>query len=72
MGMSIDAIETEIKSCLTIEGLRHIYNKYQTNQKQIHPLILKRKSELESVNGQLIDTTEITNDKNNGNGTDSK
>lgn len=69
MGMSIETIRKEIESCLTVDGLKHIYNKHRMDQKQIHPLILKRKSELESVNGQLVDSQNIvepTKNKNNG------
>lgn len=69
MGISIEAIKKEIARCLTVEGLRHVYNKYKFFQKEIHPLILKRKSELDSVNGQLVDNNEITNSKNDDNGT---
>ena len=69
MGKSIETIKKEIESCLTVEGLKHIYNKYKMNQKQIYPLIIKRKSDLESVNGQLVDSQSIvepSKEKNNG------
>lgn len=72
MGISIDTIKKEIQSCLTVDGLKHIYNKYKTNQKQIHPLILKRKSELDSVNGQLVDSNNVIEpSKDNKDGIDS-
>lgn len=70
MGASIEVIKKEIQSCLTVEGLRHIYNKYKTNQKLLHPMILQRKTELESVNKQLVNPEDIVNpskEKSNGN-----
>ena len=73
MGISIDSIKKEIELSQTVEDLKRIYNKYTSNQKEIHPLILKRKAELDSVNEQLIDTKEIINPNNNqSNGTHSE
>ncbi|MGO3156358.1 MAG: AAA family ATPase [Mesonia sp.] len=70
-GISIVQAKTEILKCETIEGLRHLYQKYPSLQKQIHPIILDRKEELDAVQSQLIDTKEveptktITNGNNN-------
>ncbi|MGO3812671.1 AAA family ATPase [Mesonia sp.] len=70
-GISIVQAKTEILKCETIEGLKHLYQKYPSLQKQIHPIILDRKEELDAVQSQLIDTKEveptktITNGNNN-------
>jgi len=58
-GVSIAQAKTEILKCETIEGLKHLYQKYPSLQKQIHPLILDRKQELDAVQSQLIDTNEV-------------
>lgn len=72
LGVSLEHIKKEISSCSTIEGLKHLYNKYGSMQKQIHPLILKRKAELESVDNQIVDNSKIINSsKNTNNGTNS-
>lgn len=58
-GISIAQAKAEILKCETIEGLKHLYQKYPSLQKQIHPLILDRKQELDAVQSQLIDTNEV-------------
>jgi hypothetical protein len=68
-GISLDKIEQEINSCDTIEGLRHLYNKYPSVQNQIHPLLINRKSEIEGLLENLIneeDIVEPQNLENNG------
>lgn len=59
VGVSIDEAKKEISVCETIEGLKHLYNKYSSLQQQIHPLILERKAELDNVSNQIIDKKEI-------------
>ncbi|MCR8667085.1 ATP-binding protein [Aestuariibaculum sp. M13] len=54
----------EIKECTTLEGLKHIYNKYPALKEELYPLILNKKRELEN---QII-----TEDKIVKHGTDSK
>jgi len=72
-GTSIDEIKAEINSCDTIEGLKHLYNKYSSLQQQIHPLILERKTVLDNVSNQIIDKKEIVNpSKTQQNGTHSQ
>ncbi|QOD60682.1 AAA family ATPase [Polaribacter haliotis] len=58
-GRTIDDIKTEIKSCTTLEGLRHIYSKYPNLQSSIKEIILSRKREIENVvipNKEIIET----------------
>jgi hypothetical protein len=67
-GVSIENIKQEIERTTTLEGLRHLYQKYSTVQKQIKPLIVKRKSELENTT-QIINNNQIISSKtihNNG------
>lgn len=69
IGVSLDKVKEEIRFCNTVEGLKHIYNKYNSLQQQIHPLILKRKEEMDNVANQVIDKKQIvepTNNSNNG------
>jgi len=72
VGVSLDKVKQEINICNNIEGLKHLYNKYNSLQKEIHPLILKRKTELDGVKAQIIDKEQIINQsKNQENGIDS-
>ncbi|WP_242157341.1 AAA family ATPase [Aestuariivivens sediminis] len=63
MGTSLEMVKKEIEQCSTVEDLRCVYSKYKTYQKQIHPMIVQRKIELDSVNGQLVDKQEIIENK---------
>ena len=72
-GASLDEIKKEISKCSTIDGLKHLYMKYNSLQQQIHPLILKRKEEIETVSSQVVKTEDIVKPLNSQqNGTDSK
>ncbi|MGJ5642892.1 AAA family ATPase [Formosa sp. S-31] len=60
-----DAIK-EIEACETLEGLRHLYQKYASIKTEIHDLILERKAEIEHVVRQVVPSTSIVNvSKNN-------
>ncbi|NRB58317.1 MAG: AAA family ATPase [Winogradskyella sp.] len=61
-GVSLDTIKQEIKTATTLEGLRHLYEKYNSLQSQIKPLILQRKSEIESST-QIIENKDIIKSK---------
>lgn len=72
-GVSLEKATKEIEACTTVEGLKHLYSKYGSLQKQIHHLILKRKSEIDSVSNQIIDKETIVEPtKTEQNGIDSK
>ena len=45
-GRTLEDIKVEIKSCTTLEGLRHIYSKYPNLQSNIKEIILSRKEKL--------------------------
>ena len=71
-GISIEQINKEVESCVSIDDLKHIYTKYSSVQTEIKPLIVKRKQELETIDSQLIDQKEIVNPlKTENNGIDS-
>lgn len=57
-GISLDRVMKEINTTTTLEGLRHLYQKYGSLKQQIKPLIIDRKSEIEN-NMQIIDNKQI-------------
>lgn len=63
IGISLDKVKEEISSCNTVEGLKHIYNKYGSLQEQIHPLILERKQVLDNISNQIVDKNQIVEPK---------
>ena len=71
-GLSLEQAEKEIKECTTVEGLRHLYQKYSSLQKELNPIILERKKEIESVSEMIVEPKEIINHNNlNENGINS-
>jgi hypothetical protein len=60
-GLSVDQARKEIDVCTTIEGLRHLYQKYVGLKELIHPIIINRKAELEAINNQVVSNKEIIN-----------
>lgn len=67
---SLGAIEAEINSCTTLEGLRHIFAKYPEQQGEIREKLMHRKRELEEANNSYLSNKELMkNLKNNQNGT---
>lgn len=72
-GVSLEEAKAEIQEATTIDGLKHIYSKYSSLQKQIHPMVIKRKNELEGISSQVIEKENIINPtKIETNGTSSK
>lgn len=61
-GVSLEDVKKEINATTTIEGLRHLYQKYNSLKQQIHPLIMTRKSEIENT-AQIIDNKHIIQSK---------
>ena len=61
-GVSLDDVKKEINATTTLEGLRHLYQKYNSLKQQIHPLIMARKSEIENT-AQIVDNKQIINTK---------
>lgn len=57
-GVSLDDLKMEINATTTLEGLRHLYQKYNGLKKQILPLIMSRKSEIENT-VEIIDNKQI-------------
>ena len=60
-GLSVDQARKEIETCTTIEGLKHLYQKYIGLKGLIHPLIINRKAELEAITSQVVSRKEIIN-----------
>lgn len=58
-GLSIEQAEKEIAECTTVEGLRHLYQKYSSLQKELNATIIKRKQEIESVKTMIVEPKEI-------------
>jgi len=68
-GVSLDDVKKEINATTTLEGLRHLYQKYNSLKQQIHPLIIARKSEIENTAQMIDDNKQIINPntiQNNG------
>jgi len=59
LGLSFEQAKKEIESCNSIEGLRQLYSKYVIIQKQIQPIIITRKEEIESNINQIIDESQV-------------
>jgi hypothetical protein len=63
-GVSIEKIKKEISLCHHLAGLKHIYDKYSSVQKEIYPLIIERKNLIEDSNSQLIEEKNVEQPKN--------
>ncbi len=70
-GLSLEQANIEIQSCTTVEGLKHLYQKYNGLQKQVHPLIMKRKAQLDAL-GNLVEEDNIINANKETNGSYNK
>lgn len=62
-GVSFESAVKEINDCTTIEGLREIYKKHPSLQKEIYPIIIKKKNEIEA-NSQVISKENIVEPQN--------
>jgi hypothetical protein len=58
-GVSIADAKKEIAGCTTVEGLRHLYQKYLPLKKELNDTILNRKQEIESVESMVVERKEI-------------
>jgi hypothetical protein len=65
-GISIEQAKEEIEKCTTVEGLRHLYQKYGGLQKELHSIIIKRKEIIEDINSQVIKNNQIVKLSKNG------
>lgn len=55
----VDKAISEIKVCETLEGLRHVYGKYDALKEQIYSHVINRKTEIEQVNTQVVSPNKI-------------
>jgi len=60
-GLTIKQAKIEISNCTTIDGLRHLYQKYHGLKKEVYPFILERKTVLESISNQIVPLETIIN-----------
>lgn len=58
-GISIEKIKIEITACETLDGLKHVYNKYPSLQTAIYPIVMARKEILDNLSSQLIQDDKI-------------
>jgi len=58
-GLSIVEAKNEIAECTTVEGLRHLYQKYSGLQKELKSTILNRKQEIETLKSIVVEQKEI-------------
>lgn len=61
MPNNLDEVRKQIDCCTTVDGLRHVYDKYPTLQKSIYNDIVERKQQLESI----VDPTVIEENHQN-------
>ena len=54
-----EAALKEIAACGTLEGLRHLYEKYESERAYVYPHIVQRKMTLENVKNQVITNNKI-------------
>lgn len=59
LGISVEIAMSEINACENLEGLKHVYSKYPSLQKQIHNAIMNRKKQIENIASHLVDEKEI-------------
>lgn len=59
LGISVEIAMSEINACENLEGLKHVYSKYPSLQKQIHNAIMNRKNQIENIASHLVDEKEI-------------
>lgn len=62
-GIDLKYVMDQIEACTTLEGLRHIYQKYPNLQSSLLEKILKRKEELEEVKGVIVPKNQVIKSK---------
>lgn len=63
-GVSILDAKKEIAKCTTIEGLRHLYQKYSGLRAELNDSFIDRKREIETINEMVVNQNSITNKQN--------
>ena len=58
-GITIETAKEEISKCETVEGLRHLYQKYVSMKSQLNDDFIARKQEIESVQNHIADNKQI-------------
>jgi hypothetical protein len=62
-GISVEVIKKEIEMCQNLAGLKHIYDKYPSLNKELYPLIIERKNIIEDSNSQVIQENSVEQPK---------
>ena len=62
-GIDLKYVMDQIEVCTTIEGLRHIYQKYPNLQSSLLEKVMKRKEELEEVKGVIVPKNQVIKSK---------
>jgi len=62
-GVSIEEAKKEIAECTTIEGLRHLYQKYLGLKNELNSTILNRKQEIETMKSMIVEQNQIIQPK---------
>lgn len=68
-GLSVQKAKEEITECKTLEGLRHLYQKYSSLRNELNNTFLNRKKEIKTMKSMIVEQNEIihpSNTKNNG------
>lgn len=60
-GVSLEMVKKEIAKCQNLAGLKHLFEKYPSIQKDTYPIIMERKSLIENSNYQVIQENNIEN-----------
>jgi len=63
-GVSIVDAKKEIEKCSTIEGLRHLYQKYSGLRAELNDSFIDRKREIEAINEMVVNQNSITYKQN--------
>jgi hypothetical protein len=63
-GISLEKIKKEIASCHNLTGLKHIYDKYPSLNKELYPIIIERKKVIDNSNSQVIQENKVEHPKN--------
>ncbi|TYA74234.1 AAA family ATPase [Seonamhaeicola marinus] len=63
----LEQAKEEIQVCETIEGLKHIYDKYPNYQNDLKADVINRKTLIESAKLKIVPSSEIVNNQNSEN-----
>lgn len=62
-GTSIEEVEAKVNQCNSIKELKQLYNEHKEFQKELYPLVVKRKKALDKLNEQVVHSKRIESNK---------